>query len=85
MDETSNDFVIGNGITANTLENETLEPQPNGRHEDFEKIIDNNSQNQVIGNNTDDRIRDAADIAVIVVENCIPDAILTAMNDVVIP
>ena len=34
-DETLNDFVIGNGVTVKTLGNETLEPQANGRHEDF--------------------------------------------------
>ena len=78
-------FFIGNGITANTLGNETLEPQANGRLKNFEKIVDTASQNQVIRNNNDDKIRDAVDSAVIAVENRIYDAILTAMNDVVIP
>ena len=31
LDETSNDFVFGNGINANTLGNESSEPQANGR------------------------------------------------------
>ena len=66
-------------------ENENLEQQANGHHRDFERIIDNASQNQVIGNNTDDRIRDAVDSAVIAVENRMHDVILTAMNDMVIP
>ena len=37
------------------------------------------------GNNTDNRIKDTIDSAVIVVENRMRNAILTAMNDVVIP
>ena len=64
LDETLNDFVICNGITTTTLGNETLEPEVNGRHRDFERIFDNASQNQVIGSSTDDRIRDSAVIAV---------------------
>ena len=38
-----------------------------------------------MGSNTDDRIRNAVDSAVFVVENRMHDAILTAMNNVVIP
>ena len=54
-------------------------------HEDFERIVDSASQNQVIGGNTDDRFRNAVDSAVIAVENGMQYAILTAMNNVVIP
>ena len=68
----------------NTLANETLEPQANDRCEDFERVVDSASQNQLIGSNTDDRIRDVVDTAVIAVENFMHDAILTTMNDVVI-
>ena len=85
LDENLNDFVIGSGITTNTLGNETSERQANDRHGDFERFVDNASQNQVTGNNTDDKIRDAVNSAVIVVKNCTHDAILTAMNDVVTP
>ena len=35
LDKILKDFVIGNGITVNPSGNETLEPQANGRYEDF--------------------------------------------------
>ena len=38
-DEILNDFVIGNGTTQNTMGNETLESQADGRHEDFQKVV----------------------------------------------
>ena len=85
LDGTLKNFVIDNGITAITFGNETFEPQANGCHEDLEKIVDNTCQNQVIRNNTDDRVRDMVDSAVFAVESCMRDAILTAMNNVVIP
>ena len=43
------------------------------------------SQTQVTESNTDDRIRNAVDNAVIAVEKCMHDAILRAVNDVVTP
>ena len=64
------------------MEKKNLQQQAYGRHRNFERIVDNASQNQVIGNNTDDKLRDAVDSAVIAVENCMHDAILTATNDV---
>ena len=76
---------ISNGIIVNTLRNETLEPQANGHLEDLERFVDSASQNQVIGSNNYDRMRDAVDSAVIVFEYPLHDAILTAMTDVVIP
>ena len=85
LNETLNDFIIGNNTNMGVTENENSEQQASGRHRDFERIIDDASQNQVIGNNTDDRSRDVVDSAVIAVENLMHDAILTAMNDVVIP
>ena len=69
----------------NTSANETLKPQVNGRHEHFERFVDSASQNQVIGSNTDEKNRDAVDTAVNAVENLMHDAILTAINDVIIP
>ena len=66
-------------------ENENLEQQANGRHRDLERIVDNASQNQVIGNKTDNRIRDAVNSTVIAVGKRVHDVIFTAMNDVVIP
>ena len=61
-----------------------LESQANGQKEKFGKILDSASRNQVIGGNTDNRIKIAADSAVIAVDNCMHDVISTAMNNVVI-
>ena len=85
MDDTLNEFVIGNSNTVKTIENEDLKSDANGHHEDFEKIVDSASQNQVIGSNNDNRKRNAVDNVVIAVENRLHEAILTAMNIVVIP
>ena len=85
LDDTWNDFIIGNGTTVNTVENEALESPSNGHHEDFAKIVDSASQNQVIGTNTDERMRNTFDSAVMAVKNRMQDAILTAMIIVVIP
>ena len=84
LDEFLNDFVIGNGTTVNAMGNEALKSQAYGHHEDFERIVESTNRNQVIGGNTDERIRNAINSAVIVVENRKHDAILTAMNNVVI-
>ena len=55
------DFVIGNGTTVDTMRNEGSELQADGHHEYFGGIVDNASQNQVIGKNTDGRIRHAVE------------------------
>ena len=73
LDYTVNDFVVGNGITVNTWANETLEPQANGRHEDFERFVDDACQRQVIGSKIDNKVRDVVDRAVIDVETCMHD------------
>ena len=83
--ETLNNFNIRNNTNVGLSENEKLEQQASGPHTDFERIVDNASQNQVIGNNTDDRKRVAVYSAVIVVENSMHDAKLTAINVLVIP
>ena len=85
LNRTLNDFIIGNGTNVNAMENETLEQQTNGPRNDFEKFNNYLSQNQVIESNTDDRIRNAVGNAVVAVENCFHDAILRAMNNVIIP
>ena len=85
LGDTLNDFVNGNGDTVKTTESEALESQANGHHEDFEKIVDSASPNQVILSNTEDRLGNAVDSAVFAVGNLMYDAILTAMNNVVIP
>ena len=85
LTEILKDSVIGNIIKMGVSENKKLEQQASGGHRNFERIIDNASQNQIIGNNTDDRIRDAVDSAVIVVESRMHDAILPTKEDVVVP
>ena len=66
-------------------ENGDLEKQASDRHRNFEWLIDNTNQGQVIGKNLDDRIREAVDSAVIVDKKRMHDATLTAMIDVFIP
>ena len=66
-------------------ENENLEQQTSGRHKKFESNTENVSQDQIVGNNTDDRIGDEVESAVIAVKNSMHDAYLTAMKDVFIP
>ena len=84
LNETLNDFIHGSNTNMGVSETENLEQQASGRHRDFERIVDNASQNQVIGVNTDDRIIDAVNSAVIAVENRMHDAIFTGINGVVI-
>ena len=79
------DFVIVDGNIVSAVGNDTLEPQTNGHYNDFERIIDNARQKQVIGNSIDDKIRKTVDNAVLTVENLMHDAILTTMDNVVIP
>ena len=77
LNETLNDFIIGDNANGVVSKIDNLEQQASGRHWDFKRTVDNASQNQVIGNNTDDRIRDAVDSAVIAVENRMHVAIFT--------
>ena len=88
MNETLNDFVIGNGTNVSAIGIETLAPQTNGHFNNFETIVDgkkSESQNQLMGNNIDNKTRKAVDNAILTVENRMLDAILTAMHNVVIP
>ena len=39
LDETLNDFVIGNGTTVNTMANEGLELQANGYHQNLRGLL----------------------------------------------
>ena len=55
-------------------ENESLERPAKGRYRDFRRMVDILSQYQFMGNNTDDRIRDAVDSAVIAVKKCMHDS-----------
>ena len=85
LNETLNDFLIGNGTNENAMKKQTLEQQANGPHNNFEKFDNSCSQNQLLGSNTDDKIRNAVENAVIAVDNRMQDAILTAMSNVVNP
>ena len=51
LDETLNDFVIGNNVNVNVLENEHLEQETNGQSNDLERVGDSVRQNQVIEKN----------------------------------
>ena len=77
--------MIASGPTVNTMGHEVLEPQAKNHHGNFERIVDSASQNQFMGSNTDDKVRNAVDNIIIAVENLMHDAIITAMNYVVIP
>ena len=66
-------------------ESENLEQQTNGQSNDFKRVDKSARQNQVIENNIDDEITRAVSSAVMTVENCMHDAILTAIYNVVIP
>ena len=85
MNETLYTFVFGNGTIVSATEKETLEQQTYGQHNDFEKFVDSASQNQLIEKITDDKIRTAADNAVLTVENRMHDALLTAIYEVIFP
>ena len=88
LKEILNDFIIGNNNNASAIGNETLEPQTNGLSNNFGRIAvgeNSASQHQDIEKNIDDKISKAVDRAVMTVENCMHDAILTAMDNVVIP
>ena len=68
----------------NVSEKETLEQETNGQPNDFGRLDDSERQNQVIENHIDDQITGAVDSAVMTVENRTHDAILTAIDNVVI-
>ena len=63
----------------------TSEHHTNGQPNDFERCVNNGSQNQVIEKSIDDKIRKAVDKAALVVKNCMHDAKMTAMDEVVKP
>ena len=80
-----NNFISGNGTNVSAAVNETLEQQTSGQYNDFGRFVDSGSQNQVIENNIDDKVKSAVDKAVLIVENRMHDAFLTAIDNVVIP
>ena len=85
LDETLNDFVFGNNVNSNVSESEKLKQQTNGQPNGFKRFDKSARQNQIIKNNFDDHITRAFSSAVMTVEKCMHDAILTAIGKVVIP
>ena len=62
-----NDFVLGSKNKACVIENEFLESPTDGHYSNPEIIVDGEisaCQNQVIGNNIDDKIRKMVDNAI---------------------
>ena len=84
LDETLNDFVIGNSVNVNVSESENLEKQTDGQCNDSERIDNSVCQNQVMENKIDDQITRAVNSAVLAVESRMHDAILTVIDNVVI-
>ena len=85
MNDTLKDFSTGNGTNVSSNKNETSEQQTNSQHNDFQRFVDTANQNQIIDNDIDDKIRKAVENAAWTVENRMNDAILTAMDKVLIP
>ena len=88
MKETLNGSVIGNNTNASSKKNGTLEPQTNSLSNNFGRItVGENSacQDQILEKNIDDKIRKAVDHAVMIVENRVHNALLTTMDNAVIP
>ena len=80
-------FVIGNNTKVSTIGDETLELETNGLFLNFGRItLGQNSecQDQVVERNNDVKIRFTVDNAVKSVKNRVPDAIFTAMDNVVL-
>ena len=84
LNETLDDFIIGNATGKSAMENETLEEQTNGQHNYLERFVDSESQNQVIEKSVDDKIRRLVDNVDSTVEICGQDAILTALDKVLL-
>ena len=84
LDETLIDSAIGNSVNVNVSEKEALEQETNGQHNDSGRLDNSERQNQGIENHIDDQITRAVDSAVMTVENRTHDAILTAIDNVVI-
>ena len=88
VNETSNQFVIGNHSNSNAIGTETLGLQTNRLSKKFGRTtIGENSatRNQVVGEKIDNRMREVVVKAVIVVKNPLHDAIFTAMDTVGLP
>ena len=87
MNENINDFIVGNNTKADAIGNETLEPQTSCLINFFGRSTvgtNSASQDQTIEKNIADKIRKEVGNAVMAFENRVHDAILTAMDNVVI-
>ena len=84
LDETLNDSAIGNSVNVNVSESETFEQETTGQLKDFGRLDNSERQNQGIENHIDDQTTRAVDSAVMIFENRRHDAILTAIDNVVI-
>ena len=85
LDETLNDFVIGNSVNVNVSDNENLGQETNTQSNDLERLDSSMCQSQVIEKTIDDQITRVVSSAVMTVENCMHDAILKAIHNVVNP
>ena len=85
IDETLNDLVIGNSLIVNASESENLEQQTNGQSNDFESVENSVRQNQVLEKKIDNQSTRVVSSAIMTVENRMHIAILTAIDNLVIP
>ena len=88
LNETLRDFLIGKDTNAEAIEIETLEPQTIGLVNIFRTSSVGEvsaSNDQVIERNFADKIRKEVNNAVMVDKNRVHDAILTALDNVVMP
>ena len=80
LHDTLKDFINENSTNVSAKENETLQQQTKGQHNDFERFVDSASQNQLIETYIDDKVRRATDNAVLVVQNRMHDATLSRLT-----
>ena len=85
LDETLNDFVIGNSVNVTVSENENLGQETNGQSNDTERVDKSMYQSQVTKNGIGDQFTRAVSSAVMTVKNRMHDAILTAMDKMITP
>ena len=77
--------MIGNSENELVSENESLEQETDDQANDLGSVDDSVRQNQLMENKIDNQISRTVSSAVMIVEKCMHDAILTAICIVVIP
>ena len=88
LDETLNAFIVGNNTNAGAIDRETLDPLTSGLVNDFElSTIGGNSasQDHVVETNIADQIKNVVENIFMAIEKRVHDAILTAMDNLLIP